>query len=200
MNTVFVRRHITGERTADHDQYSNFLAQNAFCEGKKSIEFIRSYFRNKNRCPDNNIFKEQLQRVDFKNNDFTCYFLSKIEQDHFGHGGTEVSQSRYRVHIEHILPEGTGKTIEKNWLIPLNISEEQHKDHRRKIGNLTLLEQKPNQKVGAARYETKREFYKGESDFEMTIEVAKHFDSWGLNEIKERGKRIADYATRVWSL
>lgn len=200
MNTVFVRRHIAGERTAEHDQYSNYLAQNAFCDECDPIEFTINYFRNKNRYPDDRKFKEQLENNDFKNNDFTCYFLSKIEQDIFCHGGTEVSKNRYKVHIEHILPEGRGKTITNNWLKPLNISEEEHKNYRRKIGNLTLLEQKPNQKIRAARYEIKKEYYESESDFQMTIEVAKTFCNWGLDEIKERSKRIADYAAKVWRL
>lgn len=200
MNTVFVRRHITGERTAEHDQFSNFLAQNAFSEDRNSIEFIKGYFRKKNRYPDDNKFKEHLQKGDFKNNDFTCYILSRIEQDYFGHGGTEVSQSRYKVHIEHILPEGTGKTIKENWLIPLNISEEEHKNHRKKIGNLTLLEQKPNQRMGAAPYKEKKEFYEKESDFKMTKEVTKNLDSWGIKEIEKRGKRLAEYAVKVWKL
>lgn len=198
-NALLVRRQICDRNTGPHDTIFNHLSQNAF-EADDPIEYIDEYLTTDGRFPSDDQFIRYFIQESFSRSDRTKYILSKIEEDHFGHGGKEVVESRYQVHIEHILPERPGKNLTKLWLEPFKISDDEHDDFKKRIGNLTLLEEDPNISASNRSLEKKQDYYtEDETDFEMTHEL-KNKDKWDIEEIEERSQRLAEMASKVWSL
>lgn len=198
-NALLVRRQICDRNTGRHDTFFNHLAQNAF-EEDDPLAYIKEYLRDGDKFPDNDQFKGYFAEENFSNNDRTKYILSKIEEEHFGHGGMEVVESRYQVHIEHILPQRYGKNLQRLWLDPFDISRRQHNEFKKKIGNLTLLEEDPNIRASNRTLEEKQRYYtEDQTDFKMTHQLV-HYDEWGVEQIQDRSKRLAEIAVDIWSL
>ncbi|WP_338072322.1 HNH endonuclease family protein [Haloferax gibbonsii] len=196
---LLVRRQICDRNTGPHDTIFNHLAQNAF-ESEDPLQYVDEYLQSEGRLPNDEQFKRHFAQEDFSRSDRTKYILSKIEEDHFGHGGKEVVESRYQVHIEHILPERPGKNLTKLWLEPFGISDDEHDDFKKKIGNLTLLEEDPNISASNRSLDKKQEYYtEGETDFQMTHELLEQ-ERWGVGEIEQRSERLARIAADVWNL
>lgn len=162
---------------------------------------MEEYLESEGRFPNDEQFKRHFVQEDFSRTDRTKYILSKIEEDHFGHGGKEVVESRYRVHIEHILPERPGKNLTQLWLEPFGISDDEHDDFKKRIGNLTLLEEDPNISASNRSLERKQRYYtEGETDFKMTHELQDR-DRWDISEIEARSEKLARIAAEeVWTL
>ncbi|SIR88249.1 Uncharacterized conserved protein, contains ParB-like and HNH nuclease domains [Haladaptatus litoreus] len=199
-NALLIRRQICDRNTGPHDTIFNHLAQNAF-ESDNPIQYIVDYLESEGRFPNDDQFRRHFVQEDFSRTDRTKYILSKIEEIHFGHGGKEVVESRYRVHIEHILPERPGKNLTKLWLEPFGITEDEHDDFKKRIGNLTLLEDDPNISASNRSLKKKQEYYtENATDFKMTHELEDQ-DQWGISEIEARSERLAQIAAEeVWIL
>ena len=99
------------------------------------------------------------------------------------------------VNLEHILPE----EISDKWS---HINEEMFESWSRRIGNLTLLKSKPNSILKDSPFKVKRQEYK-DSKLQITKNI---YDTttdqtlWGINEINERQKRLAELAIKTWPL
>jgi uncharacterized protein with ParB-like and HNH nuclease domain len=199
-NALLIRRQICDRNTGPHDTIFNHLAQNAF-EADDPLQYMKDYLKSEGRLPNDEQFKRHFAQEDFSRSDRTKYILSKIEEEHYGHGGKEVVESRYQVHIEHILPERPGKNLTQLWLEPFGISEDEHDDFKKRIGNLTLLEEDPNISASNRSLERKQEYYtEEETDFKMTHEL-QYRSKWDISEIEERSKRLANIAAEeVWTL
>ena len=199
-NALLIRRQICDRNTGPHDTIFNHLSQNAF-ESTDPLGYINEYLKSEGRFPNDDQFKRHFTQEDFSRSDRTKYILSKIEEDHFGHGGKEVVQSRYQVHIEHILPTYPGKNLTRLWLEPFEISDDEHDDFKKKIGNLTLLEEDPNISASNRSLEKKQEYYSEDTtDFKMTHEL-QNKERWGISEIEARSEDLAEIAAEeVWIL
>jgi len=198
-SALLIRRQICDRNTGPHDTIFNHLAQNAF-ESDDPLQYIDDYLKSEGRYPTDEQFTRYFARENFSRSDRTKYILSKIEEDHHGHGGKEVVESRYQVHIEHILPERPGKNLTKLWLEPFEISDDEHDEFKKKIGNLTLLEEDPNIRASNRSLEKKQEYYtEDKTDFKMTHELQER-ERWGITDIEERSKSLALVATEVWML
>lgn len=199
-NALLIRRQICDRNTGPHDTIFNHLSQNAF-ESTDPLGYINRYLESEGRFPNDDQFKRHFTQEDFSRSDRTKYILSKIEEDHFGHGGKEVVQSRYQVHIEHILPTYPGKNLTRLWLEPFEISDDEHDDFKKKIGNLTLLEEDPNISASNRSLEKKQEYYsENTTDFKMTHELQDK-ERWGIPEIEARSEDLAEIAAEeVWIL
>ena len=198
-NSLMVRRQVCDRSTAPHDTMFNHLARNAF-EKEDPVQYIKDYLGSEDRFPGDEPFQRYFQRESFSRNDRTKYILGKIEENHFGNGGKEVVESRYQVHIEHILPETYGKNLARLWLKPNNITKDQHDEFKKRIGNLTLLEESPNIRASNRDLSKKQEYYtEDKTDFLMTQELTT-YQNWSIDEIRERSKILADIATKVWKL
>lgn len=199
-NSLLIRRQICDRNTGRHDTFFNHLAQNAFEGGAGPLAYIEGYLIEGDKFPDDDQFEDYFAEENFSNNDRTKYILSKIEEEHFGHGGMEVVESRYQVHIEHILPQRYGKNLQRLWLDPFDISRREHEEFKKKIGNLILLEEDPNIRASNRTLEEKQRYYaEDKTDFKMTHQLVR-YDEWGVEQIKNRSKRLAEIAVDIWSL
>lgn len=196
---LLLRRQICDRSTGPHDTIFSHLAQNAL-DAEDPLSYIDNYLESEERIPGDEQFKRYFQREDFRRSDRTKYILSKIEEEHYGHGGKHVAESRYQVHIEHILPERYGKNLQELWLDRFNITRDEHDEFKKKIGNMTLLEKDPNISASNRSLDTKQEYYTEEkTDFAMTHELVEK-SKWDVEEIENRGQELSEIAVDVWSL
>jgi hypothetical protein len=155
------------------------------------------------RSPNDTIIKEKVVSREFKNNEFTKYILDRIEEDHYMRtGGQEKTVSdRSTVDIEHIAPQRVW-TADKysGWQKYLNCSEEEFEEFKKRIGNLTLLQNRLNQSASDNPFEQKCNIYRNNTDFLMTQAVPEEYDEWRIEQIKTRSKRMADIICEVWSM
>ena len=155
-NTLLLRGRIADRRTSVLDAIFQNLAHKAF-EQPDPATFIKNYYKESTYYSDDTTFKNGFREGDFSNNDKTKYILDAIEEKHFGKGGKKI-KNRFDVHIEHILPRQLFKKY-SNWLEYANMTDEEHDEYKTRIGNLTLLERKPNIAASNNPFDEKRKHY-----------------------------------------
>lgn len=201
IETFSIRRTICGLTTAPLDAIYNHLTLNSF-EKENPIDYIRKYLSDPDRMPSDDSFKKSFARGEYRNNDQTKYILDTIEEEHFRHGGTKI-KGRYDVWIEHIMPIGVfSKRIKRyeSWKDYLGIDEKTFDENKNKIGNLTLLEKKPNIQASDKPFEEKKKYYTPEkTDMKMTHQICS-YDDWGVDQIKRRSEESAEIAAKIWTL
>jgi hypothetical protein len=117
-----------------------------------------------------------------------AYVLGRLEQQL---EGATADVERPSVTIEHILPEIPGPGWD-------HVAEEERERYTYRLGNLTLLERKRNQReAGNAPFGEKLKVY-GRSVFKLTRSIAG--DEWDVEAIQSRQREMARWATAIWRL
>lgn len=194
VETFAIRRNIVGTSTSDLDLIYNKLAIDSFKDGVESYTFIKDYLEK--NMPKDFEFESKFKVAQLQQNNQTKYILDRLEGE-FGAGnrGKKVNNS-FSVHIEHIAPQTMKDPSLWNGFADLNSVEQ--KEYITSIGNLTLLEKKPNIKASNSSFEKKKEFYsKDETEMLMTNELLK-YEKWGVKQIEERAERLAKLAVKIW--
>ena len=94
--------------------------------------------------------------------------------------------------IEHILPEA----YTEDW--SADLSEEEAENYRYRLGNLTLLESKKNNREAAAKsFEEKKEIY-ANSQYALSRKI--EASEWTPKMIHHRQARIASVACGIWKI
>jgi uncharacterized protein with ParB-like and HNH nuclease domain len=189
-----IRRSIVGASTSIIDPLYNSLALDAFQQTDWKNYILTSFSKN---IPTNEEFTLQFQAATFQQNDQTKYILDKLETDGYGTGnsGKRVT-GRFNVHIEHIAPQSMENPEE--WQGFVELSPEEKKEMTMNIGNLTILEKRPNIQASNSTFKLKKEFYSEESsDMKITHELLS-YEKWGTDEIKVRAKKLAEKAAKIW--
>lgn len=95
------------------------------------------------------------------------------------------------INLEHILPQNPGD----NWP---EVNPEEAKANYRRLGNLALLQRTRNTLIENKSFSDKKPILKT-SGYELTKWIVKKQD-WGVKQIDERQKLMADLAVQIWSL
>jgi hypothetical protein len=93
------------------------------------------------------------------------------------------------INLEHVLPENPSSA----WKIDADTAAAAYK----RIWNMVLLRAKTNVAIGNRSFKDKKLSYK-QSGFILTQEVAGPM--WGLQEIADRQKRLAELAVKTWPI
>jgi uncharacterized protein with ParB-like and HNH nuclease domain len=155
------------------------------------------------RAPNDTIMKERIVNREFKNNDFTKYILDRIEEEHYMRsGGREKTVGdRSTVDIEHIAPQRAFSADKYGeWKRYLNCSEEEFEEYKKRIGNLTLLQDSLNQTASDNPFKQKCNIYRSNTDFLMTQAIPEEYDEWNLENIRDRSEMMAEIVCEVWSM
>ncbi len=189
-----IRRSIVGVSTADIDIIYNNLAHKAF-DGDSCYDFVVNIL--KKNIPSDSEFEDKFKKAQLRQNDQTKYILDRIEVIGYGSGqeGRLVANS-FHVHIEHIAPQSMKNP--KNWPGFEKLDETERREYIMNVGNLTLLEKRPNIQAANSSFKEKKQFYTRENtDILMTHDLLK-YDQWGVREIEERAKELAKKAVEIW--
>lgn len=154
------------------DTYANYLW------------FELSNYRVRDIWPSDEVFTEAFQRYDFYKN-YRKYVQEKLS--------TAVSNDQTEVlleSIEHIMPQSIR---EDKWP---GISVSEHAEWVNTIGNLAPLNMKDNLDNSNNSFENKIDNIK-QSDWQITRTINTE-EGWGIAAIRNRGKELANIATKVW--
>lgn len=99
----------------------------------------------------------------------------------------ELNLNNMDVHIEHIMPQDNSK-----W----NMNEEEHETYLWKLGNLALLSGPKNISISNDPFEIKKEVY-AKSEISPNKDISE-YETWGVDQIKDRQTKLADIAKKIW--
>lgn len=141
-----------------------------------------------------------LANESFSRNSQTTYILDIIESYHFmtGEGAGAKSYNRATVDIEHIAPRATFTAKKYSpWREALGVDKDGFEQYKNRLGNLTLLEDRLNEKASDRPFQQKKDQYKL-ADFQMTQNIREEYDIWTKNEIEQRSKDLAEIGVNIW--
>lgn len=143
---------------------------------------------------NNETFKQLFKIKQIKDNKKVVYILTKIEQ--FLSGQKEKFATD--ITLEHILPINPDEECKK-YLIENKLWDDKDELVYR-IGNMTLLLEKPNKKAQNRSPITKsKEIYSKHTKLELNKDL-KNITRWTYQEIENRQAKFSDYVIKIWKL
>lgn len=142
--------------------------------------------------PDDRRFQAAAGTVNVANAALARYYLRVLQMQDDGEAEPQYVPSDGReITLEHILPEKPNS----DWS---HIPPDEAKALLNRLGNQALLTGTVNSGLGNVGYDVKKPALDG-SDFSLT-KAAAGYASWGVDEITERQKRLAELAVKAWPL
>ncbi len=188
-----VRNLITGSLGGGtiEKEYAN-KAKKVFNEEVKNAKELREDL--KKLIPDDAEFKEKFITATVSTEKYARYYLRAIENHQKGKTSPEliVNSDPDVVNLEHILP----KNPHASWS---SFSEEQVTSLNKRIGNLTLMQNKLNSEQGNEPF-SKKKVYFASSDLWITKMIADNYSDWSPENIKDRQEKLAEIAVQTWSI
>lgn len=132
---------------------------------------------------------KQLNITNSRNRRLARYILSTLQKQNHGLA-VDIEDDSWA--IEHILPRSSGDA----WP---DFDDTQAEEFVHRIGNYTWLEKNPNQDLGNADYETKKQCY-AQSGSPMTQDLAHRYDAWTPEKITSRQEHLAKVAKTIWRI
>ena len=132
-------------------------------------------------------FSTKAFTISTKTKKLIRYILYSLEKQE---SGKNTSVFDGEATLEHILPENPGIGWESLF------KEEEQNVYINRLGNLTLLEAKPNRNVANNAFAEKKAVY-ADSQYTMTSSLCR-FDVWTPEKIKERQLKMAKISAAVW--
>jgi hypothetical protein len=146
-----------------------------------------------NVLPNDAQFRSEFEVARVSQNYLARYYLRCLEAQKCQESYPEFvpNEDPNAINLEHVLPQNPGN----NWG---HIQPESAAALSRRIGNLVLLQVDKNTQIGNADFATKKGIFAA-SRYNLTAMVASHQD-WGVKEIGERQKELAELAVHTWPL
>ncbi|MDN3515870.1 MAG: DUF262 domain-containing HNH endonuclease family protein [Candidatus Brocadia sp.] len=188
-----VRNLITGSLGGGtlEKEYAN-KAKKVFNEEIKNAKELKEDL--KKLIPDDAEFKEKFITATVSTEKYARYYLRAIENQKKDTTSPEliVNSDPDVVNLEHILP----KNPHKNWS---NFNEDQVVSLNKRIGNLTLMQNKLNSEQGNEPF-SKKKIYFMSSDLWITKMIADNYGDWTPDNIRDRQEKLANIAVQTWNL
>ena len=162
------------------------LAQDITEESLDKIEEICAEIRQQE--VEDKVFEETFYVWTGKQKEIIRYILYRIHL-YLSKNATKVNTDNDVVHIEHIMPSNNSV-----WKIDEGI----HSDYLWRLGNLALMLGKANIKASNKPFNEKKEMYK-DSQILPNPDVY-NYDTWGVDEINDRQKKLCQYAMMIWKM
>jgi hypothetical protein len=141
--------------------------------------------------PTDSQFRKAFENATVSKDYLARYYLRVLENQLQNKAEPELipNSNEEIVTLEHILPESPS-------LAWKNIEPDVAKAYYKRLGNMALLTHRINSDIGNEGFTSKRPFYKP-SDYKLTNSLITR-DVWGVEQIEERQKELADLAIRAW--
>lgn len=162
------------------------LAQNITEKSLYKVEEIRAEIRK--QVVEDTVFEEAFNVWTGKQKEIIRYILYMIHL-HLSNNETKVNTDNDVVHIEHIMPSDNSK-----W----KVDESLHSDYLWRLGNLALMLGKANIQASNNLFDEKKQMYK-ESQILPNGDVY-NYQTWGVDEINDRQKKLCKYAMIIWKI
>ncbi|MFN8483151.1 MAG: DUF262 domain-containing HNH endonuclease family protein [Anaerolineae bacterium] len=143
-------------------------------------------------APDDDEFREGFGQVAESKEAKARYLLYALERAAAGAEG-DARPSQDTLWIDHILPRHPTKA----WQAALNADPELRGQYVHRLGNLCLVERKPDRARGGG-FDQKRAALYAPSALLLTRQVAERHATWDRQAIESRQRALAELALRAW--
>ncbi|NJB81723.1 DUF262 domain-containing protein [Wenyingzhuangia aestuarii] len=178
---------IGGLNPNDQEEVYNKMANNITLNKTLDLLQLSSIYVNDHNF-ENAFSNKQFKRTS-RNHKIVKYIFSKIENFSFQN---EINPESDLYTIEHILPE----SADENWG---SFSNEEITRSIYRLGNLTLLEKRLNQKAGTSNYEFKKEILE-KSNCNLTKIIPENYETWSERKLIARQKELSKSAKSIWKI
>jgi hypothetical protein len=160
-------------------------------EHKTTADLARSMNR---FVPDDTAFRNAAAGAKVSKAYLARYYLRSLEQKEKGDPEPEhvVNDDVNILNLEHILPQRPSAA----WS---HIDPDTADAAYRRLGNMVLVRASVNSSLGNDGFNEKKVVYEQSSSLILTKQVLK-YDQWGLDEINQRSRDLADLAVLTWPL
>lgn len=144
--------------------------------------------------PTDKEFQAKFETATASKGPLIHYYLRAIENSYDSSEGDPAKVVNLRtdvVNIEHIMPENPST----DWKFDADTMDA----YCYRLGNLTLMRNRPNSLAGNLGFPKKKAFYKQEQSLQMTKAIVNYAD-WGPDQIEERQRDMAQRAIKIWKL
>jgi hypothetical protein len=207
LQTFYIRRAVCGVPTNQLRKIFGTLADIA-ATSENDDALIREGTQEllrKSRCPTDQQFADAIIRTPLyggSKQKIVRYVLERMEREH-GHK-EPIDLTAAAIQIEHVLPQRPGIEWQNVFDSPEELPAEDRSLNKTALlekwchvlGNLTLTGY--NSELGRRDFEYKKAEYTNSH-----LELNTYFQpigKWGIPEIIQRGKHLADLAIRIWPL
>lgn len=140
---------------------------------------------------DSDQFKINFIKKRFAKAPLAKYVLKSIEKK-YSNGKEKFSRT---ITLEHILP----KNLNPEWSEYLLREEMVHEDYLQLIGNLTLINKKPNGQLQNKFITEKSIIFESSSELKINEDLI-GLKSWNSEDIIKRGTKFANIADEIWEI
>lgn len=150
--------------------------------------------------PTNREVRKALSKAGTQRTQLIRYILFKIEHRLVDHGyGDAQPNFGIGLTLEHVMPEKWGSNNESWPVTSENYHEQARKreTHLQSIGNLTLLSDDLNYRVGNRGFEEKKALYNTYTSLRITHDIL-NYSSWDVPEILDREERLSNLFFVIW--
>lgn len=189
LEALVVRNFVISGLTAN--KYEVFFAKVAMKYASDSIDIETLINSLNKKMVSDTEFKNNFKTAIVKQRDVVRYLLRKLNSAYTKSDEVEVVKDNNMVHIEHIFPQRPHKN---SWS---SFDSVESSEVLWRIGNLTLLSKKLNQKIANSGFDVKKE----EAYKKSQIAITRHlldFDDWTPESIEERQNSFANVAPSIW--
>ena len=127
------------------------------------------------------------------------YVLAELEEAEFrqSHGGAypEEIPPWEELTLEHVFPLNPNN----EWSTEMKVDPELRQDYVHRLGNLCLLQEKPNRKASGKGFSFKRGQY-AKSRLTLTSQIAQGYEEWDRSSIEQRQLKLGELALVAWPL
>ncbi len=127
------------------------------------------------------------------------YVLAELEQAEFrqSHGGAypEEIPPWEELTLEHVFPLNPNN----EWSTEMKEDPELRQDYVHRLGNLCLLQEKPNRNASGQGFSFKRGQY-AKSKLTLTSQIAQGYEEWDRSSIDQRQLKLGELALVAWPL
>jgi hypothetical protein len=142
--------------------------------------------------PSDQAFEAAFAAARVSQNYLARYYLRALELQAKEDPEPELipNEDQEAINLEHILPINPSA----EWKIDADMAAACH----RRLGNLVLLQATPNSTIGNSSFDEKLAVLR-QSSYYLT-KIAADFTTWGMKEIGERQKKLAELAVKTWPI
>ena len=143
----------------------------------------------KHIVPSDEQFRLKFERAFAPSPPVTRYYLRTLNSVLASENEHMVNPSEERVNLEHILPQSPSP----EWA---HFGDGERDTYAKRIGNLTLLDRKLNEKAGNVSFADKKKVFQ-QSKICMTNLVC-DYEDWTAASIDDRQRKLAETALKAW--
>lgn len=187
-----------GVRFLIHGGLGGGVLEDSYCDRAKSIHAgditttkqLASAMANV--VPSDGAFEAAFANASVSQAYLARYYLRVLENQARGESQPELvpNPNQEEINLEHVLP----LKPEKNWP---NFDDDSAKAFQRRLGNMALLQQRPNSKLKSESFGKKRSVLAA-SKYTLTAEIGKG-TKWEASTISARQLKLAKLAIAAWS-